>query len=1170
MVSATSPSGHEPVTFGGFAIHQQQQNAHVVTSHMFKAHQAIAAAAFLAASSFADSLSIAPDGNFLIDGKSKFLLGTIIYHQPQAKDYRHTDGYPDEYAWIYETPPGRDYLQRLGFDTVGGEVSLTWLSEFRPDAKVWQAHKALDWNIATNWWLSGLPTIVDFTCARWSHGAIQFEEGRKPSRAAIPEGGAGHFLPYSLASDEGRALYARMWRSGAEELKAHGATPYAYELFNEPRCSESSPAARALFAKDLERLFGGDIHAMNKAWGSQYGSFAEAANFRQPYECTGLGVEWLKFMERLFASGISLGAKTIRDVVPGARVCFQPLSIAFGYVNVLEANRECGVVMSPTGGGGFYDSLILRAISDGKPIIDGETYLGHTRASHRAKILLEYARGYNAFYYFKWDRRLDDPAFRTPDGPQRMAETFPYMALNPVATPPEAFSGMLDAKREIAAVEDLFNPRERGIRRDERAAVLFSFPTERLGVAAGHGNHNFAKSAAEAMMEAHLPMDVVFEEQLPEGRLEKYRFLVAAGIDATLPATVPILGKWVEQGGTLVLGQEAMTLDEWARPASETFGIGLGDFVKGAPQAFSLDGIGYEGAPYREIASSHGWSVAASLPDGSPAILKRHIGSGTVYFIAVRLDAREEAHLLANLAFNAGVTPTAHAIDLETGDQVQNLEIHAARGDDDRAFILILHGLAPRAVRFIPGLSFKSDELVNAADGTLLGRDKDGAALLLMEPETPVVLRGRRHGEGYRMARRGWFWRLFHRRPSPDATDAGAKPTAKQVSYESIAAQARQWLDKRRPKTSEKVFSTDPARVRFIDLGAAANRAFTDRIPGDGKGGWTDQGENCLRNAPWGVTDCNGVPFDFIRPDQNNDRACIVLKSSNLPQLPDAVRGIDVNLRAESLYFLHAGAWLSGAIQEAFRYVVHYSDGSSETIPMMPTIDFDDWWIRSRGKAPGTARCRVAWTNSERKGFYALRWDNPYPDKLIASIDIESANTSVSPLIAAITAELPDESPFALWRMKPGPWGHAGVERRHGGLEITASDKTRDWAGAKLTLPEPAALPADADRHAIAFEVNSGENGLGRRDQPPPPFQFKVEAELGDGTRASGRYTGVAVNGGAVDADPDTWQKVEIPLEALLPEGATRITALFVQFKAMPSRPSGLLIRGIGITGQGK
>ena len=158
-----------------------------------------------------------------------------------------------------------------------------------------------------------------------------------------------------------------MWRAGAEELKAHGARPYAYELFNEPSVSDRSPEARAAFARHLSERFNaapfgivgadpvpGDPAIMDRMWGSHYGSFEAAAAFKNPNECAGLGVEWLKFCENVFASGIRLGRDTIREVDPGARVCFQPLSIAFGHLNVLQANRDCGVVMSGTGGHGLY------------------------------------------------------------------------------------------------------------------------------------------------------------------------------------------------------------------------------------------------------------------------------------------------------------------------------------------------------------------------------------------------------------------------------------------------------------------------------------------------------------------------------------------------------------------------------------------------------------------------------------------------------------------------------------------------------------------------------------------------------------------------------------------------------------------------------------------------
>ena len=636
-----------------------------------------------------ERVQIAPDGNFLVNGKPRYLLGNILYHTPSLDECVHTSGYADEDAWIYETIPDRDYLQRLGFDTVGGEVSTTWMQEFRPEPSFYQGRRINDWSLASRYWKSGLPTIVDFTCAGWSHGGIRFQEGRPPSRAAIPEGGAGHFMPYSLVTPEGRDLYARMWRSGAEELRSHGVHPYAYELFNEPTYSDQSPEARAAFAKFLDNQWHGDAAAMDRAWGSSYGSFKAASAFQHPNECVGLGVAWLKFRERCFASGIRLGLETIRAVDPDARVAFQPLGISFGYVNVLEANRDCGVVMSPTGGRDAFDTMLLRAIADGKPIIDGETYLGHTRASHRAMVLTQWARGINASYYFKWERRLWDPALKQENGFARLAEKFPWMALNPVCTPTEALAGLMDAKRDIAAMEDLFGPRDHGIPTTERIAVLYSQPTERLGVVAGHGNHTFTKANALALAnDAHLVVDAIFEEQLPEGRLNNYRVLVAAGVDATYPETIPAIRRWVEAGGMLILAQEAMQLDEIARRAPGDFpGILPREPCKAEAQRFDFRGPFYEAVPYRKImfALDAGWRTLpfAALPDGTPAVMERRLGKGRVYYLGVRFpNAGDEARLVAALAVECGIRPICATLDPETGSPVDGIEVQAARGAD--------------------------------------------------------------------------------------------------------------------------------------------------------------------------------------------------------------------------------------------------------------------------------------------------------------------------------------------------------------------------------------------------------------------------------------------------------------------------------------------------------
>ena len=1127
-----------------------------------------------------EKVEIARDGTFLVNGKPRFLLGTVLYHTPSLSECAHGPGYADEDAWIYETIPDRDYLQRLGFDTVGGEVSTTWMQAFRPEKSFWQGRRQNDWSLASRYWKSGLPTIVDFTCATWSHGALRAEEGREPSISAIPKGGAGHFMPYSLVTREGRDLYARMWRSGAEELRTNGVKPYAYELFNEPTYDDRSPEARAVFAAQLSSLFKGDPAAMDQAWGSSYGSFEAASSFKHPNECPGLGVEWLKFCEARFASGIALGRDTIREVDPDARVCFQPLGMNFGRVDMLEANWHCGVVMSPTGGGDLYDSLVLKALAfvRGKPIIDGEAYLGHTRASHRAKILLEWARGFNASYYFKWERRLWDPVLKGENGPARLAEKFPWLALNPASTPTEALAGLMDAKREIMAMEDLFGPRNRGPGRTpisftNRIASLVSQSTERLGFAAGHANHTFSRVNATAMArDAHLPVDAVFEEQFLDRWPYSYNFIVAAGIDAKYRLMWIPPDEWcLKFSGTLVLLQEALQLDEWGRD-DPTLGIMLGTHCSGEAQRFEFRGASYEAVPYREVtfATNSDWQVIVSLPDGHPAIARRTFGEGSIWYVGVRFPTPgDEGRLIASLAADCGIRPTCATLYPGSDTPVDGIEVHAARGADGAVgFVAINQTLSARAIRFIPGADFPASILLDISRDVALTPDADGVFLLLLEPNVPLVLRGAPSIDAL-SAWRSSHSSLVTRHSSLSSSSHSSLVTRHSSltleSYSNVFSRVSGWLAEHAPKTAAKAFSVDPARVRCLDLRAVANRSYGDKVAGDGEGGWTDQGENHLRHAPWGVTDCNGVPFDFIRPDQNDDRACVILRSTRQPYLPDAVRDIAVNLRAEALYFLHAGAWLRKG-EEAFRYIVHYADGTTNAVPMVADRDFGDWWIdRRRAGLARTVNYVTGWVNSEGRGFHALRWENPCPDKTIATIDIESACGDTIPIIEAITVELTSDSPFARHKLKLKGWGGVKPEARDGGIELSVTDATENWAGANLRLREAALLPPQFGDFDLVFEANGGRTPLGRDGVGGQPFQVSVEFKLADGSGKSGPYIRPAIEGGAIDDDPKTWQTVRIPLRRLLPKDveAVALSAISVQNCVLPVERAGLIIRAI-------
>ena len=97
----------------------------------------------------------------------------------------------------------------------------------------------------------------------------------------------------------------------------------------------------------------------------------------------------------------------------------------------------------------------------------------------------------------------------------------------------------------------------------------------------------------------------------------------------------------------------------------------------------------------------------------------------------------------------------------------------------------------------------------------------------------------------------------------------------------------------------------------------------------------------------------------------------------------------------------------------------------------------------------------------------------------------------------------------------------------------------------------------------LAFDVNGGRTPLGRRDRGRQRFRVRLECERADGTRAQGEWVrDPPVEDGPVDDDPNSWQSVRIPLAKLLPEGATALVRITIQFTGLPALDrAGLLVR---------
>ena len=210
-----------------------------------------------------------------------------------------------------------------------------------------------------------------------------------------------------------------------------------------------------------------------------------------------------------------------------------------------------------------------------------------------------------------------------------------------------------------------------------------------------------------------------------------------------------------------------------------------------------------------------------------------------------------------------------------------------------------------------------------------------------------------------------------------------------------------------------------------VDISKQANMGYYDRVANDGKGGWTDQGENDMRfflinhvgkmgglesgpdiegqNFPSEVS-MAGRRFWLLDPRKTSDHAVISLRGEEHGALlPSKAEGIAVGKKAESLWFLQAAGWTPPNFeQEVARYIIHYADGSQETFPIRYGREISEWW--NPWPIPGA---KIAWSGrnlvQSSIGIYATQWINPHPGKAIATIDVIGNLSPTQVILLAIT-----------------------------------------------------------------------------------------------------------------------------------------------------------------------
>jgi hypothetical protein len=144
---------------------------------------------------------------------------------------------------------------------------------------------------------------------------------------------------------------------------------------------------------------------------------------------------------------------------------------------------------------------------------------------------------------------------------------------------------------------------------------------------------------------------------------------------------------------------------------------------------------------------------------------------------------------------------------------------------------------------------------------------------------------------------------------------------------------------------------------------------------------------------------------------------CIMLGGPGVPNnLPDAVKNIPVNHKADALFFLQTARIdqarspqeiAANARFELAKYVIHYADGQSVEVPIIEDYNVGNYMQPTPESLPGAA---LAWSakygnTGQSSAAWTLQWNNLRPDVEIQSFDfVYGHDKRAVPALLAVTA----------------------------------------------------------------------------------------------------------------------------------------------------------------------
>jgi len=542
-------------------------------------------------------------GTFWEEGRPAFFLGPWIYPRTHI-DWK--EGNPDPQGIghrAYVEAPGRAVFESMGFNA--SQLSSAWslpgqaLYGLEPPANFEKSKARMEAFFPR---FEGQPMVVDF--------AFGFSDALRKAAPDLAReidqqnGGWHQFVPFCPESPEGLRYYEAYMKGGADSALRCGANVFLWELFNEPVYKCQCHGNAALFAAAMRRQYA-TIERANAAWGTVFRDFGEVARQTDFRQFQRLWPDYMKFMARRYADVLRECRRFVESVDRRPDVHFTEQSSTFTLTDARGAGMDYRLVageldvLAYEGGvrfGGGRDKTNVREAEEAaftstvshlfnidfyralahnaKPIVNDEHYCiriedGKRVPSRKEDIVtslwLELFHGSSGCFTYCWDKRSWE--WKTLEEARRVVEKPSYKSaslLNPWNYPPESLDGFRQFMDELEPFRDavLTMPRTT----EPSVALFFSYPTLRMLDIDKIDYRARLLRWYGAVIGAHYPLQIVFEEDLMAGLPASVRTLVVPSARYATPESVAAVGRFAANGGVVVADADAFLRDERGDP----------------------------------------------------------------------------------------------------------------------------------------------------------------------------------------------------------------------------------------------------------------------------------------------------------------------------------------------------------------------------------------------------------------------------------------------------------------------------------------------------------------------------------------------------------------------------------------------------------------------------